>query len=127
MNPAIVIQKVSRNFGNLVALDGLSFTVQSGEVFGLLGPNGAGKTTTINLITGLLHRHNISGDTLFMVWNLARWLSVGRDEQSRKHFTLVCSILRSTLASATIHSGGCQQPGQSQRRIRLIPQLRLHC
>ncbi|MGC9333087.1 MAG: ATP-binding cassette domain-containing protein [Anaerolineae bacterium] len=47
---------VTRCFGDLVAVDGLSFQVRAGEVFGLLGPNGAGKTTTIHLITGLLRR-----------------------------------------------------------------------
>lgn len=39
----------------LVAVDGLSFSVRAGEVYGLLGPNGAGKTTTLRMILGLLH------------------------------------------------------------------------
>lgn len=54
---AIEVKSVSRNFGNLIAVDNLSFTVGRGEIFGLLGPNGAGKTTTINLILGLLRAH----------------------------------------------------------------------
>jgi ABC-2 type transport system ATP-binding protein len=45
---------LTKSFGDLVAVNGLSLEVYSGEVFGLLGPNGAGKTTTINLISGLL-------------------------------------------------------------------------
>jgi ABC-2 type transport system ATP-binding protein len=53
---AIRVQAATRRFGDLVAVDALSFAVQPGEIFGLLGPNGAGKTTTINLITGLLRR-----------------------------------------------------------------------
>jgi len=53
---AIHVQAATRCFGDLVAVDDLSFEVQHGEIFGLLGPNGAGKTTTINLLTGLLHR-----------------------------------------------------------------------
>jgi ABC-2 type transport system ATP-binding protein len=40
-------------FGTVTAVDGLSFSVIEGEIFGFLGPNGAGKTTTINLLTGL--------------------------------------------------------------------------
>jgi len=47
-------QSLSMHFGNTVALDELSFSVQSGEVFCLLGQNGAGKTTTINIFLGLL-------------------------------------------------------------------------
>jgi ABC-2 type transport system ATP-binding protein len=58
MSSAIVLHNVTRRFGDLVAVDNLSFQVQSGEIFGLLGPNGAGKTTTVNLITGLLRRHS---------------------------------------------------------------------
>ncbi len=53
---AIRVESVTRRFGDLVAVDNLSFTVQPGEIFGLLGPNGAGKTTTIHLITGILRR-----------------------------------------------------------------------
>jgi branched-chain amino acid transport system ATP-binding protein len=45
---------VTKDFAGLRAVDGVSFTVQRGEVLGLIGPNGSGKTTTINLLTGLL-------------------------------------------------------------------------
>ena len=53
---AITVGSATRRFGDLVAVDNLSFKVRSGEIFGLLGPNGAGKTTTINLLTGMLRR-----------------------------------------------------------------------
>jgi len=56
MNLAIKFQSVTRRFGDLAAVDNLSFDVLRGQVFGLLGPNGAGKTTAIRLITGLLRR-----------------------------------------------------------------------
>jgi ABC-type multidrug transport system ATPase subunit len=52
------VESVARRFGNLVAVNNLSFDVRQGELFGLLGPNGAGKTTTINLITGMLGLHS---------------------------------------------------------------------
>jgi ABC-2 type transport system ATP-binding protein len=42
-----------KRYGDLVAVDGVSFSVQSGEVFGMLGPNGAGKTTTMEMLEGL--------------------------------------------------------------------------
>jgi ABC-2 type transport system ATP-binding protein len=43
-----------KSYGSHVAVDGISFAVEEGEVFGLLGPNGAGKTTTISMLTGVL-------------------------------------------------------------------------
>jgi ABC-2 type transport system ATP-binding protein len=58
MSETIVLHEVTRRFDQLVAVDGLSFSVRRGEIFGLLGPNAAGKTTTINMITGLLRRHD---------------------------------------------------------------------
>jgi ABC-2 type transport system ATP-binding protein len=57
MDNAISVQSATRRFGDIVAVDDLSFGVGVGEIFGLLGPNGAGKTTTINLITGMLKPH----------------------------------------------------------------------
>jgi ABC-2 type transport system ATP-binding protein len=50
----IEVSEVRKSFGGLEAVDGLSFRVEKGEIFGLLGPNGAGKTTTISMISGLL-------------------------------------------------------------------------
>src|SRR5579863_3564529 len=50
----IEVQQLRKSYGDLTAVDGLSFTAQPGEIFGLLGPNGAGKTTTISCISGLL-------------------------------------------------------------------------
>ncbi|HEK86401.1 MAG TPA: ATP-binding cassette domain-containing protein [Candidatus Aminicenantes bacterium] len=49
----IVVRDLRKSFGQVRAVDGLSFSVREGELFGFLGPNGAGKTTTINLLTGL--------------------------------------------------------------------------
>jgi len=51
---AIVVDHLSRRFGQFVAVDEISFDVQRGEVFGFLGANGAGKSTTIRMLCGLL-------------------------------------------------------------------------
>jgi len=52
--PAIEVHGLRKRYGSrIVALDGISFTVQPGELFGLLGPNGAGKTTTVKILLGL--------------------------------------------------------------------------
>lgn len=48
------VRQLRKTFGNLVAVEDVSFTVEAGEIFGLLGPNGAGKSTTMNMIVGLL-------------------------------------------------------------------------
>ena len=53
--PAIDVADLTKSYGDVRALDGLSLTVESGEFFGLLGPNGAGKTTFINSLVGLVH------------------------------------------------------------------------
>ncbi len=53
MENAIEVTNLTKQYGRVIAVDGMSFTVTGGEFFGLLGPNGAGKTTTIRMLTGL--------------------------------------------------------------------------
>ncbi len=54
MSELIVIRDLTKHFGPLKAVNGVSFTVRRGEVLGFLGPNGAGKSTTMKMITGFL-------------------------------------------------------------------------
>ena len=54
MQNAISVSSLSKNFGEIRAVDGISFEVKKGEMFGFLGPNGAGKTTTQRILTGIL-------------------------------------------------------------------------
>lgn len=53
MNPMLELDRVSKSFGGLKAVDCVSFRIEPGEIFGLLGPNGAGKTVCFNLISGV--------------------------------------------------------------------------
>ena len=53
--PAVEFHGVSKRYGAVDALKGVSLHVNRGEMFGLIGPDGAGKTTTIRLLCGLLH------------------------------------------------------------------------
>ena len=50
----IEVKNVTKKYGNFIAVDNVSFTVNDGEVVGFLGPNGAGKSTTMNMITGFI-------------------------------------------------------------------------
>ena len=65
--PALEVTDLHKAFGSIRAVDGISFTIEAGEIFGLLGPNGAGKSTTINIISTLLRadsgRVAIDGET----------------------------------------------------------------
>lgn len=56
MPPAIETTDLRKEYGDLVALDDISLTVEDGEFFGLLGPNGAGKTTFISILVGLVNK-----------------------------------------------------------------------
>ncbi len=49
----IEVTNLTKRYGDRTAVDGVSFTVEQGEIFAILGPNGAGKTTTVESISGL--------------------------------------------------------------------------
>jgi ABC-2 type transport system ATP-binding protein len=54
--PAIVVEDLRKSYAGVAAVDGVSFSVEPGEVFGILGPNGAGKTTTVEILEGYRRR-----------------------------------------------------------------------
>ena len=51
----IDVKELCKNYDDVAALSGVSFSITAGEVIGLLGPNGAGKTTLMKILTGFLH------------------------------------------------------------------------
>jgi len=53
--PIIVLDHLSKSYGNIHAVQDLSLTIEAGSIFGFLGPNGAGKTTTMRMLCGLMH------------------------------------------------------------------------
>lgn len=54
MKPLLTVDNLRKRFGKILAVDGVSFDVKEGEIFGILGPNGAGKSTILAMITGLV-------------------------------------------------------------------------
>ena len=61
---AIEVDRLTKHYGKLVAVDQISFKVKQGEMFGFLGPNGAGKTTTVRMLTGIIRADGGSASIL---------------------------------------------------------------
>lgn len=74
---ALSLRNLTRRFGDLLAVEGLTFDVAPGELFGLVGPDGAGKTTTLRMLAGVLKPS--AGDAL------VGGVSVARDPEAVKH------------------------------------------
>jgi ABC-2 type transport system ATP-binding protein len=74
--PIITVENLVKKFGNITAVDSISFEVEEGTIFGFLGPNGAGKTTTINILCTLLSP--TSGRTLIAGYDCMREPSMVR-------------------------------------------------
>jgi len=75
--PAILVSSLAKHFGEVRAVDGLTFDVSPGEIFGLVGPDGAGKTTTMRMLGGVLAPDSGSATVA--------GIDVSRDPDSAKH------------------------------------------
>ena len=102
--PAIVVDRLHKAYGDVRAVDGVSFEVAEGEVYGLLGHNGAGKSTTVEILEG--HRTASSGDVSVMGMNPA---VSGRELRDRIGIVLQSSQVESelTVREALRFYGGC--------------------
>jgi ABC-2 type transport system ATP-binding protein len=69
-NVVVDVQNLVKGYGDVKAVNGLSFKVMAGETFGMLGPNGAGKTTTVEIIEGL--RYADSGEVSVLGMDVAK-------------------------------------------------------
>ena len=61
MDFSVEVVNLTKEFGDFVAVDNITFSVKKGEIFGFLGPNGAGKSTTIRMLCGILSPSSGSG------------------------------------------------------------------
>ncbi len=109
--PALRVRDLSKRYGKIEALCGVSFDIEPGEFFGLLGPNGAGKTTLINLVTGLGRR--TAGEVEVFGRDVAREYRVTRRMIGAVPQELVYDHFFSVRRTLEIHAGyfGVARPG----------------
>lgn len=79
---AVEVVNLTKRFGDFIAVDGVTFNIRRGEIFGFLGPNGAGKTTTIRMLLGLLRP--TSGQARVLGYDIVR-----QPEEIRRHIGYV--------------------------------------
>ena len=125
MASIIEAQDLTRHFGDLVAVDHVSFEVQQGEIFGFLGPNGAGKTTTVRMLTSVLdptsgtatiEDHDIRTDSL----GAREHLGIVPEEAN---VYLDLSVWRNVMLMAELH--GVPRAKRRQEGNRLLDELGL--
>jgi ABC-2 type transport system ATP-binding protein len=119
VDPAISLRKITRRFGDVLAVDDLSFDVERGELFGIVGPDGAGKTTTLRALAGVLPPSG--GDALI------NGVSVVQDPEGVKHHIAYMSQRFGLYTDLTVRENIdfyadlflVPQEGRSARRERL--------
>ncbi|HUK10479.1 MAG TPA: branched-chain amino acid ABC transporter ATP-binding protein/permease [Stellaceae bacterium] len=106
--PLLAVDDISRSFGGLRAVEGVSFDVREGELLGIIGPNGAGKTTLFNLLNGFLAPDR--GRVVFAGHDLAGLkpnrvcrLGIGRTFQVVRSFQRM-SVLQNVVIGAYVHA-----------------------
>ncbi len=122
------VENVSKHFGSLVAVDGVSMTVKQGELRAIIGPNGAGKTTFFNLISGFLTQ--TSGQIIFEGEDISKllparrvWKGIARTFQITEVFPEL-TVRENLRIPVEVASGYRVSPWLSQRRRRRNPRPR---
>jgi branched-chain amino acid transport system ATP-binding protein len=121
MTPVLELQNVTRRFGGLRAVKGVSLAMNAGEILFIIGPNGAGKTTVFNLVSGFLHPNE--GVILFQGRNISRMpphraarLGIGRTFQIVKPLHNL-TVLQNVMLGAFMHTGSLRQAEAESARI----------
>ncbi len=121
MTPVLELQNVTRRFGGLRAVKGVSLAMKAGEILFIIGPNGAGKTTVFNLISGFLHPNE--GVILFQGKDISRMpphrsarLGIGRTFQIVKPLPGL-TVLQNVMLGAFMHTGNLQKAEDESAKI----------
>ena len=121
--PILSVDGANKHFGGLVAVRGLSFDVQAGEVVGLMGPNGAGKTTLINVISGeykpdsgtvTFKGNNITGLPPHRICHLG----IGRTYQIPQPFAKLTAL--QNIAVAAIYGRGLSKSAAEREAANIL-------
>jgi ABC-type branched-subunit amino acid transport system ATPase component len=121
MTPILELQNVTKRFGGLRAVKGVSLAMNAGEILFIIGPNGAGKTTVFNLISGFLHPNE--GVILFEGKDISRMpphrsarLGIGRTFQIVKPLPGL-TVLQNVMLGAFMHTGNLQKAEDESAKI----------
>jgi len=119
MPASIEVVNLTKSYGNLTAVDSISFSVEKGETFGMLGPNGAGKTTTLEMIEGLKRPSSgsIQGSTFFEDLSLIELIRVFAACYNRK--VDARELLREVQLAEKAHSYARELSGGQRQRLAI--------
>ena len=125
--PVVEVRNVVKSYGNRTVVDGVSFDVERGEVFGLIGPNGAGKTTTIRMMMDLVRPDSGEITVLGEGWTEAAKNSVGYLPEERGLYldlrVIECLTYLATLKGVERHRAA-ERAEELLRKIDMVPHRR---
>ena len=126
MGALLEIRSLTKHFGNLTAVSGVTFHVSPGEVLGFLGPNGAGKSTTMKMVTGFLHAELGRGPGLRL--RRVRRAGAGQDAPrvpARRRAGLSRHDARRRSCASSPRSAACRRAARGRRIEEVVRQVHL--